>query len=229
MYTSFCPFRAERPDSPGQLNKPSTSTNYEQSTQQKKKKTANHNQEIHECIHEWDLQNRRCRALARDIEVTALVDPDLCRDCYCKREEHICDEYDTKIRRCRKWIECQKAYLRELDRDEAAYSVTVSLLARNEEQLRELKARRGESLRMFRDSQGVWVGSCRAISFFFFFSGRLAGLTVFRSRRGFLRSILCCFTFLDFEDANSRFPRAMAELVRLGGVRVGGGWFVLEC
>ena len=143
-----------RPGSLGQFYKPNL-VGYEHSTKQNK---ADQNQEIHECIYGWDTELCRCRGFVRDVEVTTLVDPDLCRDCYCKREKNICDSYDKEIDGCKKSICRYKEYLRKLGRDDPP---TLSLIAQNEKNLDDLKTGRRESLKIFRNSQGVWVGPCR--------------------------------------------------------------------
>ena len=131
---------------------------FERSTKQEK---ADQNQEIHECMYGWDTESCRCWGLVRDVEVTALVDPDLCRDCYCKREKSICDSYDKEIDEYQKSIGRYKEYLRKLGRDDP---LTLSLIAQNEKRLDDLKTGRRESLKVFRSSQGVWVGPCRKLS-----------------------------------------------------------------
>ena len=114
---------------------------------------------IHPCIYGWDTESCRCWGLVREVEVTTLVDPDLCRDCYCKREENICKSYDEEIDRYQKSIDCYKDYLRSLGRDD---QLTLSLIAQTEKRLDELKTSRRESLKIFRNSQGVWVGPRKA-------------------------------------------------------------------
>ena len=121
-------------------------------------------QEIHECIYGWDTENCRCWGFVREVEVTALVDPDLCRDCYCRREEDICASYDKEIDRCQKSIGGHRNSLRQLGRDD---SLILLLIVQMEKQMDELKTKRRESLKVFRNSQGVWVSPCRALALFF--------------------------------------------------------------
>ena len=128
------------------------------------KKNTDKIQEIHECIYGWDTENCRCWGSVREVEVTALVDPDLCRHCYCKREEDICASYDKEIDRCRKGIGEHKNSLRQLGRDDP---FILLLIAQMEKQMDELKTKRRESLKVFRTSQGVWVSACRASAPFF--------------------------------------------------------------
>lgn len=117
-------------------------------------------QEVRECAYGWNTESCGCRGLGLDVEVTSLVDPDLCPDCYRAREAKICDNYDAKINACREHIDSYRGFLQLLGRNDPPIS---SLIVRMEKDLIELKEGREKSLKIFRDSQGVWV-SRRAFS-----------------------------------------------------------------
>lgn len=174
-----------RLESLDQFDKPDI-VQYEHSTKQAK---ADQNQEIHECIYGWDTESCRCWGFVREVEVTTLVDPDLCRDCYCKREEGICDSYDKEIDRCEKSIGRYKEYLHELGRDDP---LTSSLIVQTEKDLDGLKTARRESLKIFHSSQGVWVGPCRATALFSKALRRSCKVTFGGVSR---KKILCCLLY----------------------------------
>lgn len=119
------------------------------------------NQEIRECGYGWDEESCRCRGFGQRIETMALVNPDLCRKCYCAQEEEICERYDGEINECREKIWYINHY-KECARNDGGDVSSITLnLTQAEKSLKalkeELKEGKRRALKTFRDSQGVWV------------------------------------------------------------------------
>lgn len=118
---------------------------------------ANRSQEVRECRYGWDEESCRCRGLGKQNETMTLVNPDLCRKCYCTQEERICDRYDAEIDECKEKIGYIKYYLERVRSIGCDLTSIILIITQAEKSLEELKEGRQKALKAFRDSQGVWV------------------------------------------------------------------------
>ena len=119
------------------------------------------NQEIRQCGYGWDGETSRCRGFGHRIETMALVNPDLCRKCYWAREDEICERYDREINECREkiwYIDHHKECARNDGGDIGPIMLNLTQAEKSlKERKKELKEGKRRALKVFRDSQGVWV------------------------------------------------------------------------